>query len=134
MWGLFVVCLSYKARQNGKLVHKVSPQCSSQECAECGHIHPDNRVSQALFVCQRYEHTDNADQNASLVIAKRGVRLLLEGEIQKKPVRQCGIGKRKHLGQESCDKASGEENKTQRPKGLRASSAKEETPPTAQNA
>jgi putative transposase len=127
MWGLFVVCLLYKAHRAGKLVIKVSPQYSSQECAECGHIHPDNRVSQALFVCQRCGHTDNADQNASLVIAKRGVRLLLEGAIQKKPVRRCGIGKRKHLGQElSEDKASGEENKTQRPKRLRASSAKEE--------
>jgi putative transposase len=42
-WGLFVLFLSYKARRNGKLVIKVPPQFSSQECAQCGHIHPDNR-------------------------------------------------------------------------------------------
>ncbi|MHB1747703.1 MAG: RNA-guided endonuclease InsQ/TnpB family protein [Leptospirillum sp.] len=141
-WGLFVLFLSYKARRNGKLVIKVPPQFSSQECARCGHIHPDNRPSQAEFVCQRCGLTDNADQNASRVIAQRGIRLLLEGSIQKKRVRRCGIGKEKQLGPERSEvKASGEEHKTQRPKRLRASSAKEErplvrseTPPTAQSA
>ena len=127
-WGLFVGLLSCKARRNGKLVIEVSPQFSSQECARCGHVHPDNRPSQAAFVCQRCGHTDNADQNASRIIARRGIRLLPEGKIRKKEVRRCGIGKRKQLGQESCVKASGEDNKTQRPKRLRASSAKEELP------
>ncbi|MHB1565085.1 MAG: RNA-guided endonuclease InsQ/TnpB family protein, partial [Leptospirillum sp.] len=128
--------------RNGKLVIKVPPQFSSQECARCGHIHPDNRPSQAEFVCQRCGLTDNADQNASRVIAQRGIRLLLEGTIQKKRVRRCGIGKEKQPGPERSEvKASGEEHKTQRPKRLRASSAKEEhplvrseTPPTAQSA
>ncbi|MHB1605250.1 MAG: hypothetical protein ACYCTV_02490, partial [Leptospirales bacterium] len=46
---------------------------------------------------------------------------------QKKPVRRCGIGKRKQLGPErSEDKASGEDDKTRRSKRLRASSTKEE--------
>ncbi|MHB8543234.1 MAG: RNA-guided endonuclease InsQ/TnpB family protein, partial [Leptospirales bacterium] len=127
MWGLFVVCLSYKARRNGKLVIKVPSQFSSQECARCGNIHPDNRPSQAEFVCQRCGLKDNADRNAGLVIAKRGIRLLLGGNVQKKPVRRCGIGKRKQLGPERSEvKASGEEDKTRRSKGLRASSAKEE--------
>ncbi len=126
-WGLFVLFLSYKARRNGKLVIKVPPQFSSQECAHCGHIHPDNWPSQAEFVCQRCGLTDNADRNAGLVIAKRGIRLLLEGDVQRKPVRRCGIGKRKQLGQElSEDKASGEDYKTRRSKRLRVSSAKEE--------
>ncbi|MDA8111200.1 MAG: zinc ribbon domain-containing protein, partial [Nitrospiraceae bacterium] len=53
---------------------KVSPHFSSQECARCGHIHPDNRPSQAVFVCQRCGLTDNADHNASRVMAKRGIR------------------------------------------------------------
>ena len=128
-WGLFVVLLSYKARKAGKLVIKVSPHYSSQECARCGHIHPDNRPSRAEFVCQRCGLTDNADYNASRVIARRGIRLLLEGAIRKKEVRRCGIGKPKQLGPERSEvKASGEENKTQRPKRLRASSTKEERP------
>ncbi|MHB1900066.1 MAG: hypothetical protein ACYCSV_11505, partial [Leptospirillum sp.] len=88
----------------------------------------------------------------------RGIRLLLEGTIQKKRVRRCGIGKEKQPGPERSEvKASGEKHKTQRPKRpnaqtpkrpnaqtpkrLRASSAKEErplvrleTPPAAQSA
>ena len=47
---------------------------------------------------QRIEAIGNADQNASRVIAQRGIRLLLEGTIQKKRVRRCGIGKEKQLG------------------------------------
>ncbi|EQD25403.1 MAG: hypothetical protein D084_Lepto4C00155G0005 [Leptospirillum sp. Group IV 'UBA BS'] len=67
------------------------------------------------------------DRNAGLVIAKRGIRLLLEGDVQRKPVRRCGIGKRKQRGPErSEDKASYDPDKTRRSKRLRASSAKEE--------
>ena len=39
---------------------------------------------------------------------------------------RCGIGKEKQLGQDACVKASGEDNKTRKPKRLRASSAKKE--------
>ncbi len=69
---------SYKARKAGKLVIKVPPHYSSEECARCGHVHPDNRPSRAEFVCQRCGLTDNADYNASRVIARRGIRLFLE--------------------------------------------------------
>ncbi|EQD76088.1 protein containing Transposase, IS605 OrfB, partial [mine drainage metagenome] len=62
------------------------------------------RPSQGKIVCQRCGLKDNADQNASRVIAQRGIRLLLEGDIQKKRVRRCGIGKEKQPGQESCVK------------------------------
>ncbi|MGC8529980.1 MAG: RNA-guided endonuclease InsQ/TnpB family protein, partial [Leptospirillia bacterium] len=57
-----------------------------------------------------------------------GIRLLLGGNLQKKTVRRCGIGKQKQRGQEACVKASGEDHKTRRPKRLCASSAKEEYP------
>jgi len=138
-WGLFVLFLSYKARRNGKLVIRLSPHYSSQECAQCGHIHPDNRPSRADFVCQRCGLQDHADRNAGRIIAKRGIRVLLEGDVRKKPVRRCGIGKREQPGPERSEiKASGEDDKTRRSKRLRASSAKEErsvarpeTPPTA---
>ena len=73
--------VGYKALRQGKLVITVPPQYSSQECAVCGHINPDNRLSQAEFVCQGCGHTDNnADHNASVVIAKRGIKKLLEGD------------------------------------------------------
>ena len=46
-------------------------------------IGPENRPSRAEIVCQRCGLKDNADHNASRVIARRGIRLLLEGKIQK---------------------------------------------------
>ncbi len=92
-------------------------------------IGPENRPSRAEFVCQRCGLKDNADHNASRVIARRGIRLLLEGKIQKKEVRRCGIGKQKHPGQEPSEvKASGEDDQTQRSSRFCASSAKEERP------
>jgi putative transposase len=69
--------LEYKARRKGKLVVKVSPHHSSQECALCGHIHPGNRKTQSAFLCLSCGNHDNADLNAAKVIAKRGVIFIL---------------------------------------------------------
>ena len=66
----------YKARRRGSLLVKIAPQFSSQECADCSHIHPDNRVSQAEFACLACGHRDNADHNAALVLKKRAINLL----------------------------------------------------------
>jgi putative transposase len=77
-WGMIGIFLSYKANQAGKVCIKVSPRFSSQECAQCGHIHPDNRQTQSEFVCQKCGHTENADQNAAEVIRKRGVEEILK--------------------------------------------------------
>lgn len=97
-WGLFAVLLADKARKNGQLVLKVPPHYSSQECALCEYTHKDNRVKQDLFVCQRCGHTDNADHNAAVVLAKRGVKLLLsEGFELKTTVKRCGIRKTQHV-------------------------------------
>jgi putative transposase len=91
MWGKTKEFLSYKARRSGKLVIEVPAFNSSQECAACGHTHPDNRPSQAEFVCQRCHHTNNADHNAGSIIAKRGVRLVLSGACVQKKSKKCGI-------------------------------------------
>ena len=69
--------LAYKTRKLGKCIVFVSPLYSSQECANCGHIHPDNRKTQAEFLCLSCGHQANADVNASLVIKKRGIKYLL---------------------------------------------------------
>lgn len=94
-WGQTKVFLQYKARRQGKLAIEVPAFYSSQECGACGHIHQDNRVSQSEFVCQSCGHTDHADHNAAKVIAGRGVRLLLSGELVKKKVKRCGINRKK---------------------------------------
>jgi putative transposase len=90
-WGQTKTYLQYKARRQGKLVIEVSPFYSSQECAACGHIHQDNRVSQAEFVCLSCGNTDHADHNAAKVIAMRGVQQLLSGKCIQKEKKRCRI-------------------------------------------
>lgn len=76
-WGKTLVFARYKARRAGKLCLEVPPHFSSQECSRCGHTHPDNRPSQARFVCQGCGYESHADRNAANVIAKRGVAQVL---------------------------------------------------------
>ncbi|MBI4640296.1 MAG: transposase [Candidatus Tectomicrobia bacterium] len=78
VWGLVLQYVGYKAKATGKLVIILDPRYSSQECAQCHHTHPDNRLSQSLFVCLGCGHIENADQNASEIMKYRGVRALLE--------------------------------------------------------
>jgi putative transposase len=79
--------LAYKALQRGKCVVYVSPYHSSQECALCSHIHPDNRKTQAKFLCLSCGYQANADFNASQVMAKRGIQYLLSKPIVKTKTR-----------------------------------------------
>ena len=74
--GQFEQFLSYKMAMANKPLFKVSPHHTSQECANCGHTHPSNRLNQSAFKCVSCGHTDNADHNAALVIRKRAVNLL----------------------------------------------------------
>ncbi|WP_273121755.1 RNA-guided endonuclease InsQ/TnpB family protein [Ferrovum myxofaciens] len=90
-WGQTKMYLQYKARRQGKLVLEVPPFYSSQECAACGHVHQDNRVSQSEFVCLSCGNTDHADHNAAKVIAMRGVKLLKSGEYVEKKKKRCKI-------------------------------------------
>jgi putative transposase len=94
-WAQTKTYLQYKARRQGKLVIEVPAFYSSQECAACGHTHPDNRKSQSEFVCQRCGNTENADHNAAKVIAARGVQHVLSGKCSKKESKRCGITKKK---------------------------------------
>ena len=79
-WGQVVSFATYKALRQGKLVITVPYAYSSQECAACTFTSPDNRLTQAEFVCQRCGHTDNADHNAAAVIAGRGIKKLRSGD------------------------------------------------------
>jgi putative transposase len=83
VWGKTKTFTQYKARRQGKLVIEVPPFHSSQECALCGYIHQDNR-HQSQFVCLRCGHHDHADFNAAKVIKKRGIKMLLNGEIKER--------------------------------------------------
>jgi putative transposase len=90
VWGSVKDKTAYKARRLGKLVVEVKAAYSSQECSQCGTIHAENRQAQALFSCLHCGHTENADTNASKVIAKRAITLLRAG-IKRKEKKSRGI-------------------------------------------
>lgn len=70
--------LKYKTHRAGKALYKISAHHTSQECADCGHTHPDNRKKQELFHCVCCGHSDNADRNAAEVIKKRAIKLIMD--------------------------------------------------------
>lgn len=77
-WHMLETYVKYKAIRLGKAVFKVQAAYTSQECALCGHTHPNNRKSQDRFKCVSCGHTDNADKNASKVIKSRAIKLILD--------------------------------------------------------
>jgi putative transposase len=83
-WGQIATFTNYKALRAGKLMIKVAPQYSSQECAVCGYTHEGNRPTQAEFTCLRCGHEDNADHNAAIVIKQRGIKALREYQVKEK--------------------------------------------------
>ena len=66
--------LSYKAEAAGLAFVQVDPAYTSQQCNACGHIDKLNRIDQATFACRSCGVSLNADLNASMNIADRGVR------------------------------------------------------------
>jgi putative transposase len=100
MWGNIVLFTRYKGLKKEKLTIKIPASGTSQECSQCGHTHPDNRETQAMFHCQKCGFTANADHNASAVIKKRGIMALVDGKIQikqKKSIRfRKGINSNDH--------------------------------------
>ena len=77
-WYQIASFLKYKAERLGKAVFSIPAAYTSQECASCGHTHPDNRKSQDRFKCVNCGHIDNADHNAAMVIKQRAVKLILD--------------------------------------------------------
>jgi putative transposase len=87
-WGIMILFLAYKAARQNKVVIKIAPQESSQECAACGHTHPDNRQTQDKFVCLECGHTENADLNAAKVLRNRGVKKIVSVKSQEWEVKR----------------------------------------------
>ena len=66
--------LRYKARLSGGQVIEVDPKNTSRRCASCGYVAQENRESQAVFLCKKCGHEDNADHNAAVNILDRALR------------------------------------------------------------
>ena len=77
-WAEIISMLAYKARRAGLRLTSVWPARSSQTCSRCNRVDPKSRKTQAEFECTGCGHQDNADVNASTVIAQRGLRRLRE--------------------------------------------------------
>ena len=74
-WSEWFRQLAYKAESAGRQFISVNPRYTSQECSECGFPSPENRKTQAEFLCLSCGHQDNADHNAAVNILGRSVPL-----------------------------------------------------------
>lgn len=74
-WSQFVSMLRAKAEDAGRIWIEVNPRHTSDGCECCGHAAPENRVSQAEFVCQRCSHSAPADEHAARNILRAGLAL-----------------------------------------------------------
>ncbi len=71
-WFEFRRQLEYKQSWRGGQVVLVSPQYTSQRCAQCQHVSLANRQTQSLFHCEKCGHQDHADVNAAKNILAAG--------------------------------------------------------------
>jgi putative transposase len=78
-WGEFRRQLQYKQAWRGGWLIAVPPQHTSQTCPACGHVHADNRQTQARFACVACGHTEHADLVAARNIRTRGLELMAAG-------------------------------------------------------
>lgn len=60
-WHSFELAVRNCARRTGATVRTVNPAHTSTTCPVCWHVHPDNRKSQARFVCTACGHKEHAD-------------------------------------------------------------------------
>ncbi len=121
-WAKFETVLLYKARKYGKVCFKISPEFTSQECADCAHIHPENRLSRDVFLCLNCGHRDHADRNAAMVLKKRAIKLILDSgtELSDRgvltPRLDSGRGAKVKTGKAKADQAIGKEASKKRKK------------------
>lgn len=74
--------ITYKAKENGIKVVKVSPKYTSQRCHKCGVIDAENRTVQERFECVTCGHKDNADFNAAKNIAMDGIENIIQAQLK----------------------------------------------------
>jgi putative transposase len=74
-WGRFISILRAKAEDAGRTWLEVDPRHTSDRCENCGHAAPENRVTQAVFKCQRCSHRTQADEHAARNLLRAGLAL-----------------------------------------------------------
>lgn len=86
--GDFRRMLAYKCERSGATLVAVNPAHTSQTCSRCGHCAPENRESQAVFVCVACGLQLNADHNAALNILAVGSTVMAQGGSEITPARE----------------------------------------------
>jgi len=79
-WFEFRRQLDYKLAWAGGWLITVPPHNTSRTCPVCGHIHADNRKTQATFACVQCGYEENADVVGAINILARGHRVAACGE------------------------------------------------------
>ncbi|ACK67162.1 transposase, IS605 OrfB family [Rippkaea orientalis PCC 8801] len=71
-WYSLTQKIEYMAAKSGKIVLRVNPRCTSQQCSVCHHIDPANREGEK-FLCMNCGHIDDANFQASLNIKNKAI-------------------------------------------------------------
>ena len=74
-WGELILKIEYLAAKQGKVVIKINPKHSSQECRNCGHVDKSNRDGEK-FICTECGHHEHADIGAAKTIRDRALNLV----------------------------------------------------------
>ncbi len=61
------------------IVVAIDPKHTSQTCSACQYYAPENRESQAVFVCKACGYGENADTNAAKNILAAGLAVTARG-------------------------------------------------------
>ncbi|MBE9037893.1 RNA-guided endonuclease InsQ/TnpB family protein [aff. Roholtiella sp. LEGE 12411] len=74
-WADLILKIEYLAEKQGKVVIKINPKHSSQECRNCGHIDKSNRDGEK-FICTECGYHEHADIGAAKTIRDRGLEIV----------------------------------------------------------
>ncbi|MBI3023277.1 MAG: IS200/IS605 family element transposase accessory protein TnpB, partial [Thaumarchaeota archaeon] len=84
-WSQLVKFAEYKASKAGKLIVRVQPAYSTQECFFCGSVNPVE-LSEREFVCRGCGRTLDRDINAARIVLKRAIARVGRDMPELKPV------------------------------------------------
>ena len=76
-WSDLILKIEYLAVKQGKVVIKINPKYSSQECRNCGHTDKSNRDGEK-FICTECGYHEHADIGAAKTIRDRGLETCIE--------------------------------------------------------
>ncbi|QFS46576.1 RNA-guided endonuclease InsQ/TnpB family protein [Nostoc sphaeroides] len=90
-WGELILKIQYLAAKLGKVVIKINPKHSSQECRKCKHVDKSNRDGEK-FICTQCGYHEHADIGAAKTIRDRGFEIV-RGDSAKLAARQLNAQK-----------------------------------------